>query len=322
MVFFQKILKYNSVYNRGKHTGLVGDIGIAKNLRTPLYNFAAVIDDEEMKISHVIRGDDHIANTPKQILLAQAFGFSGPIYAHLPMILNPDKSKMSKRYSATSVREYREKGYLAPALVNFMALLGWHPQNNTEKMQLLEIRKEFSLERVQKGGAIFDVQKLNWLNGEYIKELSDENLLAFLKNVYPLETKNLGIENSSALVKTLKPRMQTLKDFFNLQSELEFKDYPKQLLLWKNTPSEKTLEYLKWALDFIENRPNAKFEASELEKEIMPYANEHGRGEVLWPIRMALSGKEKSPGPFELMAVLGKKTSIERMQTAVKKLGE
>jgi len=151
---------------------LIGDFSIAKSMDEPLYHFAVVADDYEMQISHVIRGEDHIANTPKHILLAEALGFPAPAYAHLPLILGPDRSKLSKRHTATSLREYRAAGYLPEALINFLVLLGWNPGGDREIFSKEELIREFSLEKVQKSGAVFDVAKLNWMNGEYIRKKS------------------------------------------------------------------------------------------------------------------------------------------------------
>ena len=161
-------------------SSLFDDFSIAKDLKTPLYNFAVVIDDYEMKISHVIRGEDHISNTPKQILIQEALGLPAPNYAHLPLILGPDKTKLSKRHGAVSIIDYKEQGYLPEALINFMALLGWSaqggPGNDRELFSVKELIKEFSLEKIQKGGAIFNIEKLDWFNGHYIRQLSLDKL--------------------------------------------------------------------------------------------------------------------------------------------------
>ncbi len=160
---------------RGKvefDAGLIGDIAIAKNLENPLYNFAAVVDDYEMKISHVIRGEDHLSNTPKQMALQKALGFPHLKYAHLPLILGPDKSKLSKRHGAASLLEYREKGYLPEAIVNFLAFLGWNPGTEREVYSLASLVKDFSLDKVQKSGAVFNLKKLDFLNSYYIRQKS------------------------------------------------------------------------------------------------------------------------------------------------------
>ena len=156
--------------------GLLGDISIAKDKNIPLYNFAAAIDDVEMKISHVIRGEDHISNTPKQILIQEALGLTPPQFAHLPLILGQDKSKLSKRHGAVSIGWYKKEGYLPEAMINFMVLLGWNPGTEKEIFSLKKLIKEFSLERVQKGGAIFNLERLNWINGQYIRQMDLDKL--------------------------------------------------------------------------------------------------------------------------------------------------
>lgn len=173
-----KKIEFNDLI-RGKlefDTSLMGDIVIAKDLTTPLYNFACVVDDFEMKISQVIRGEEHISNTPKQILLQEALNFSSPQYAHLPMILAPDRTKLSKRHGAVGISEYRTEGYLPEAVVNFIAFLGWNPGTEREIYSLPSLIKEFSIERVQKGGAIFNIKRLDFLNSFYIRQRSVEKL--------------------------------------------------------------------------------------------------------------------------------------------------
>jgi glutamyl-tRNA synthetase len=309
--------------------GLIGDIAIAKNLRTPLYNFAVVIDDYEMHISHVIRGEDHIANTPKQMLLQKALNFPHPTYAHLPLILDPDRSKMSKRFSATSIQEYKKMGYLPEALVNFIALLGWHPAGgearqgqpteDKEKMPVAEIISKFELGRIQKGGAIFDTQKLDWLNAEYLKETSAEKLASLIENLYGQLT--LGDRNIALkILEISKSRMARLEEFAALRNSFELTEYDTALLIWKNTPKEKILANITLAQELVRSLLVSEFSQKELEAQIMPLANTNGRGEVLWPLRVSLSGKEKSPGPFEIMAVIGKDESLRRIQLAIKKL--
>ncbi|MBI3046643.1 MAG: glutamate--tRNA ligase [Candidatus Harrisonbacteria bacterium] len=300
-------------------SSLIGDLAIAKNLQTPLYNFAVVIDDYEMKISHVIRGEDHIANTPKQILLQRALNFPEPKYAHLPLILDPDRSKMSKRYSATSIQEYKERGYLPETLVNFIALLGWHPADDQEKMAASEIIRKFSLERIQKAGAVFDIQKLNWLNSQYLKEKSESELWQKIKELYD---KKISIQNEAALklLKIGKLRMSKLEDFLSLQESLTLPDYDSNLLSWKNTHKETTKEALRLAQEVTRTILVHEFNQKNLENQLMPLADNQGRGEFLWPLRVALSGKDKSPGPFELMEVLGKEESLRRINIAIEKL--
>jgi len=295
-------------------TGLIGDIAIAKDLRTPLYNFAVVIDDYEMQISHVIRGEDHIANTPKQMLIQKALGFSHPHYAHLPLILDPDRSKMSKRYSATSISEYRKEGYLPEVMMNFMAFLGWHPKDEKELMTANEMIEEFDLGRIQKGGAVFNIEKLNWLNSQYIKNFSNAELVKRIKDfgisVPDRTSKGVSDDQLEKIAGITKERIKKLSDFSEL-ADFFFKlpDYSPELLIWKETPKETIKENLEIVLKLVPDSGK-----------IMKLAEEKGRGEILWPLRAALSGKMASPGPLEIMNILGEKEAKSRIKIAIKKL--
>jgi nondiscriminating glutamyl-tRNA synthetase len=300
-------------------SGLIGDIAIAKNLRTPLYNFAVVVDDYEMEISQVIRGEDHIANTPKQILIQKALNFPHPQYAHLPLILDPDRSKMSKRYSATSIKEYQTQGYLPEALVNFITLLGWHPNDDREKMSIPEIIEKFDLGRIQKGGAIFDIQKLDWLNAQYIKEKSNEELARLINELYGEEIKDTQ-EKMLKILKVGKERMVKLSDYLALKESFELSEYPAELLIWKNSDKFQIKENLRKTQEIIRGVISHEFNRETLEKLIMPLADSEGRGEVLWPLRVALSGKDKSPGPFEIIEVIDKEETLERLKIALEKM--
>lgn len=284
------------------NTNTMGDVAIAKNLKTPLYNFAVVIDDHEMEITHVIRGEDHIPNTPKQILFMEALGFTRPHYAHLPLILDSDRSKMSKRYAATSIEEYRHQGYLPEALINFLVLLGWHPTNDQEIFSKEELASAFDLSRVQKAGAVFNIEKLNWLNSQYIKKMPDEKLVEKL-DIEPT-TANLKI------IKLTKERLVRLTDFKRVASFFfQLPNYAPELLLWKQQAKKEALANLE-AVKKIINNP----------KKILVLAEAKGRGEVLWPLRVALSGLEASPGPLEILEVLGRGEAEQRIDAAIAKL--
>lgn len=314
-VKFQDLIRGEISFN----SGLIGDIAIAKNLRTPLYNFAVIVDDYEMKISHVIRGEDHIANTPKQILIQKALSFPHPQYAHLPLILDPDRSKMSKRYSATSIKEYRMQGYLPEALLNFIALLGWHPIGDREKMPIREIIKEFDLSRIQKGGAVFDVQKLDWLNAQYLKERNEKELADLIRGLYGEQIQDPP-EKLLKILKVGKDRMVKLSDYFNLRESFELSEYPAELLIWKNSSKPQTKKNLQKTKEIAKEILQHEFSRETLEGLIMPLADSEGRGEVLWPLRVALSGKDKSPGPFEIMDVIGKEETLKRLGAALEKI--
>ncbi|MDP3999296.1 MAG: glutamate--tRNA ligase [bacterium] len=314
-VQFSDLIRGDIVFD----TSLFGDLAIAKGLRVPLYNFAVVIDDFEMKISHVIRGEDHIANTPKQILLQRALGFSTPVYAHLPLILDPDRSKMSKRYSATSLEEYRKAGYLPEALMNFIALLGWHLSDDREILSEEELIQNFDLSRAQKSGAVFNVEKLNWLNAQYIKTADEGRLLEIIKEIFGEEFGNLPLTRK--LIASSRERISKLDEFKDINNFFfELPDYDPSLLIWKNTEPERIMENLRVAREILKGFLLDEFDKANLEAKLMPWADTRGRGEVLWPMRAALSGKDKSPGPFEIMDILGKDESLRRLDIALQKL--
>lgn len=302
------------------NAGLIGDTVIAKDLRTPLYNFAVVIDDNDMNITHVIRGEDHISNTPKQIAVAEALGITQPHYAHLPLILGSDHKKLSKRYLDTSFNEYRQKGYLPSAMFNFLALLGWHPEKDREILNREEIIAEFGFKRVQKSGAIFNPEKLDWLNAHYIKKNPLKELTDALEDFVPKE----WLKDKKKLGKAVfveRERMKKLSDFRNLAGFFfNLPDYKKELLMWKGATNAAILDNLRFVLDVLIKIPPGEFEKETIEKYVMTVAEKRGRGEVLWPLRAALSGSETSPGPAEIMEVLGFKESEKRVKTAIGKL--
>ncbi|MBI3630850.1 MAG: glutamate--tRNA ligase, partial [Candidatus Sungbacteria bacterium] len=242
------------------------------------------VDDYEMKISHVIRGEDHLANTPKHILLMEALGFPVPQFAHLPLLLGPDRSKLSKRHGATSIAEYRSQGYLPEAMVNFLALLGWNPGGEREILSKEELIGLFSLEKVQKSGGVFDVQKLDWMNGEYIRKKSPEEL-----------------------TKLITPFIETLA--VNAHEDISVRD-----IVTLEQPRLKRLSEIGERAGFF-------FKAPEYDKELLRWKKmSDAQGALLWPLRAALSGKKASPGPFEIMKILGTDESIRRIQYAKEKL--
>lgn len=289
-------------------TNLIGDIVVAKDKQTPLYNLAVVIDDEEMKISHIIRGEDHISNTPKQIMLQEALEFNCPKYAHLPLILDRGKGKMSKRNAAVAVGKYREQGYLPETMINFLLLLGWHPRDDIEIFDKVEMVEVFDLERVQKGGAVFDVNKLNWINTQHIRKLSDNQLIEKL-GLQPTE-KNFKIAN------LFRDRLEKFDDFKRLAGFFyELPAYPSQMLIWKGGNKEDSRRYLEMIKQLVDEI------GDEINKEkIWALAERFGRGDVLWPLRVALSGREASPDPFDIMDILGAEETLARIKVAIEKL--
>ncbi len=298
------------------------DFIIAKNIDEPLYHLTVVVDDFLMGVTHIIRGDDGISNTPRQILLQEAIGAPRPKYAHVPLILAPDKSKMSARHGAVSLRDFREAGYLPEAIVNFLGLLGFNPGGEREIYKMSELIEVFDLSRVQKGGAVFNTEKLDWINKEHIKLLSEKERNETIKKY--LE-KN-GFKNPNPKIfPIIFEHISKWGDIDKMtrEGELDFyfktPEYETHLLFWKGKEDkETTKKHLNWILEKIST---VDFESVESAKNlIFDYATEQGRGEVLWPLRVALSGKEKSPDPFTLLYVLGSVESKKRIENAINKL--
>jgi len=305
----KKIIFYDLIRGKIEVDGSeIEDFSIAKDLKNPLYNFAAVVDDYEMKISHVIRGEDHIPNTPKQILIYEALGLKPPQFAHLPLILGPDRSKLSKRHGAVAVSDYRKQGYLPEALINFMALLGWNPGDDREFFSLKDLTKEFSLEKIQKGGAVFNIIKLDWFNGYYIRKIPREKLiklcLPYLPKKTPFEKNKLG-----KIISLEQGRMKKLSEVGEL-SDFFFKEpkYKGSLLKWKNMTKKEIINSLNKLEEIL-----SKSRIGETKKILLKAEN---RGELLWPLRVALSGKKASPDPFEIAEILGKKKTLKRIKKA------
>lgn len=308
---------------------LFGDQIIAKNNgQDPLYNFTNVIDDHEMKISHVIRGEEHLSNTPKQLALYDILNWQPPEFGHIPLILNSDRSKMSKRFGDVAIKDYRNKGYLPEALINFIVFLGWHPSEKPgqpikEILTVKEIIKDFDFERVQKGGAIFNEEKLDWINNEYIKKLDIDKLVELIK---PFLEKDLGKEKADSkmiekIVLIHQPRLKRLSELSEMIGYFfDLTEYEKSLLFWKNIEKEDLKNNLDLSIDILSNIEESDFKEEKIKEILMPKAEERGRGEMLWPLRVALSGLEKSAGPFEILDILGKKESLRRLEIARKKL--
>lgn len=307
---------------------ILDDFIIAKDLDTPLYNFAVVVDDYLMKISHIIRGEEHISNIPKQVLIEEALGFPIPQFAHLPLILNPDRTKLSKRQNKVSLLEYRTDGYTPEALVNFMMLLGWNPGDDRELFTLQELEDVFSLERVNKSGSIFDTAKLDWFNAHYIRAMDIKNLTAlcipyFIKAGY-IQEHSFDVEYLKKVVVLERDRIHRLSQIsaqtgYYFQTDLEYDD---NLLIWKQTPLEDIKKGLQLAYDILEGLDEALYSTSSLEEALKAAIASTGlkNGVVLWPLRVALTGLAASPGPFQVSEVLGKQKTLERVRDALKRL--
>ena len=294
---------------------------IAKDMETPLYNFAVVIDDHEMKISHIIRGEDHIPNTPKQILIQEALGIQTPAYAHIPLILAPDKSKMSKRHGATSISEYMKDGYLPEAFINFLALLGWNPGNNTEMISKKELIKIFGMDKVQKGGAVFNLDKLDWFNKEYIRGMDTQELSRKIFEFIPADWKKKAEKKPAYWAKILELEKERIVKLSDIKEGTEFffktPVYPKDLLVWKDETPANTKQYLDKITNLLSSLETGDFTKESVKNAVWNFAEKQGRGNVLWPFRVALTGLAKSPEPFGIAEILGKKETTKRLESAL-----
>ena len=297
------------------------DLVIMKSDGSPTYNFACVIDDATLGITHVIRGDDHISNTPKQLPLYKALGFDIPRFAHIPLILGEDRSRLSKRHGAASVTSYREEGYLPESVVNYLALLGWSPGNDIEILSRGEIIEKFELSNVNKTNAVFNIDKLKWMNGQYIRLTPVENLYDLL--VPLLRESNLCKENPDRgkiieVIKLLQKRIFTLSEFIPqagvfFEAKVEFAEGAKEKYL--TNPNIKN-----WFTELINVlNPIASFDIETLEKEFRELTTRLGikTGELVHPTRVALTGRTIGPGLFETMHLLGKETIIKRLRESI-----
>ncbi len=313
------------------NTTELGDFVIARDVNDPVYHFTVVVDDFLSGVTHVIRGEDGVSNTPRQILIQKAIGAPEPTYAHVPLILAADKSKLSGRHGAVSVRQFREKGYLPQALVNYLALLGWNPGTAQEIFTLDELILAFDLSKVQKGGAVFDEKKLRWINKEHIKRLPKKDFEKELKkHIESSErVKDLAWKVSNETIEKIAPviidRIEVYSDIDNMITgrDLDFyfsePQYDCLSLKWKEEPDlSSTQNHLNFIRSELEKLPEKSWNEENVKTVVWPYAENQGRGEVLWPFRYALSGKEKSPNPFILASILGKQTTLKRIEKALK----
>lgn len=298
------------------------DMILIKSDGFPTYNFANVVDDHLMKITHVVRGNEYLSSTPKYTRLYQAFGWEEPIYVHLPLITNEEHKKLSKRSGHSSYEDLLEQGFVSEAIINFVALLGWSPSSNTEIMSLDELIKEFDYTHINKAPAVFDMVKLRWMNSEYLKSMDDEKFyqlaLPYMKEVVH---KELDYRKIAALVKTRIETLIDIKGIIDFFEELP--DYDIEMYTHKKmkTNAENSLEVLKDLLPQFEALDD--YTESGIEKVIMSYIADKGikNGQGLWPVRTAVSGKQSTPGgAYEIMSILGKEESIRRIKIAIEKL--
>jgi glutamyl-tRNA synthetase len=297
----------------------LGDFVIAKNIKEPLFHLAVVVDDFDAGVTHVVRGEDHVSNTPRQILIQRAIGAPTPIYAHLPLVLGLDKQKLSKRKGALALTEYRELGFLPEALLNMVAMVGWNPGTEQELFTKEELIKIFELSKVQKSPAVFNPEKLNWFNREYIKKLNQKEFWDHSRTWLPIDIESIpsADEMLKKIEHLIRDRIEKFSDIKTLFDAGEFNYFFKEpsvdaeMLVWKTLKGdsdglEKTKNYLNHIMLALEALTDEAWNYDGIKNAVIEYADQEGKGNVLWPLRVALSGKEKSPDPFELASILGK----------------
>lgn len=309
------------------NTADLGDFVIAKNIHEPLFHLAVVVDDADGGVTHVIRGEDHVSNTPRHILIQRAMGVPTPTYAHLPLVLGTDKQKLSKRRGALALTEYRERGYLPQALLNMVSLVGWNPGTEQEIFSKEELITQFDLARVQKSPAVFNPEKLEWINKEHMKKLSPNEQERMIELFLPESISQLPGYSPAILRKITPLILERITHFGEVAKMAEDGDiqyfftapqYSKEKLFWKEENDvAKLIERLKATKELFSALPEANFTPETAKNALWDYAEQEGRGQVLWPTRYALSGREKSPDPFLLASILGKEETLLRLDNAI-----
>ncbi|MBI5729188.1 MAG: glutamate--tRNA ligase [Candidatus Magasanikbacteria bacterium] len=308
---------------------LQDDFIMLKSDGYPTYHLASVVDDNAMEITHVVRGEEWLSSLPKHIQLYAYFKWEIPEFSHLPLLLNPDKSKLSKRQGDVAVEDFRAKGYLPEAMVNFIAFLGWNPGTAKEMYSLEELVKDFSLEKVSKASAVFNLEKLDWYNKEYLRQMPLEELakqaMPWFEKAGLNPSPNRGGARGGVWFESVlaleRERVATLSE---LPAAVKFvfilPEYEAKLLIWRKGTLAEALKILPEIKDFLAGLK--KWDKASLEIKIGEWIKEkdYATGSVLWPLRVSLSGQENSPGPYEIAEVLGKDESLKRLETAIAKL--
>lgn len=301
----------------------IDDQVLLKSDGYPTYHLANVIDDHFMKITHVIRGEEWLSSTPKHVLLYDAFGWERPVFAHLPLLLNPDKSKLSKRQGDVAVEDYKKKGFLKEALVNFVALLGWNAGDDRELFSLKEMEELFTLERVNKSGAVFNLEKLNWMNFEHLRMKTDADILTLIREELAKSEFSTGVYSDEYLVNII----HAMKERVNFAAEFVGKcpyfyaapkEYEQQSIdkNWKpETPDQ--LKALAENFAKLENPDTHAFEQALADTATTLNV---GKGKLIHPLRLAVSGVSSGPGMFDLLYILGRDEVSRRIETAIQKI--
>lgn len=304
-------------------TNNIDDQVLLKSDGYPTYHLANVVDDHLMEITHVIRGEEWLSSTPKHVILYDYFGWEKPVFAHLPLLLNPDKSKLSKRQGDVAVEDYREKGYLKEALINFVALLGWNYGDDKEFYEINELIEKFSLERVHKAGAVFNLEKLNWLNYEHLRKKPDAEVLEMLKaeiSKSDFSSNNYTEDYLLKVIDAMKERVSFVKEyltkspyFFQVPETYEEQNLKKR---WK----EDSAELLNKLKEHFEQLINPSKEDYETALNAIASRLNINKGKLVHPLRIAVSGIGEGPGVYDILSVLGKEETISRINNALKKL--
>lgn len=314
----------------------IDDQVIIKSDGMPTYHLAATCDDHDMEMTHVIRGEEWLSSTPKHLFIYECFGWTPPVFAHLPLLLNSDRSKLSKRQRDVAVEDYLKKGYLPEAILNFVALLGWNPTGDREIYTHQELIDLFDLKSVNKSGAVVNFEKLDWLNGHYLKEKTDKEFVDYVRpTLKTLGADEIMIQKITPLI---RERVKTLEDvkmispqYFKTRSQATIQMKARIIeaaplksdLVWKTQPADEAVERLEAVLELVHVMPKEDWNSpATLEQKIKQMIQDRGwgNGEVLWPLRVALSGKKQSPPPFDLLYVFGEPRSVERIQNAIQTL--
>lgn len=301
-------------------SNLIDDQVIIKSDGFPTYHFAHVIDDHEMGTTHVIRGEEWLSSTPKHLILFEMFSWEPPKYAHLSLILGPDKKKLSKRHGAMSVLEYKKAGYLPEAIVNFIAFLGWNPKNEQEEFLLSDLEREFKIENVNKSPAVFDFEKLNTINERYLIERIESNPASIVTLLSEFGVPDVKAGELALLSRGgYKTVVEMAEEIQNLR---KIPDYKAEILVFKKSTKEASKRGLEVSDLILNEIEEDAWQAQELQMKLgLAITRENlTNGDLFWPVRVALSGREKSPSPVELLIALGKAESLKRIKNALSKL--
>jgi glutamyl-tRNA synthetase len=324
MIEFEDMVRGKVKFN----TNLVDDQVMLKSDGYPTYHLANVVDDHDMKITHVIRGEEWLSSVPKHLLLYRYFGWEPPQFAHLSLLLNPDRTKLSKRQGDVAVEDYIKKGYLKEAIINFVAMLGWNPgEGSTQEIFTIdELVEKFDFSHVHKAGAVFDQKKLDWINSQWIKKISVDDLYNRAKIYFEQKDFYLNAGDDKKSDEYVKKILSIERERLDKLSEVGESsrfffsdiDYDKDLLRWKDMDDKALEESLSKSKQVLENITDSDWTLEVIEKKLLEVAGDK-KGDLLWPLRVALTGEQKSPSPFEVAWVLGKEESSKRINDAIKK---